>query len=745
MMQALRVPGLVVLAAVLAFVGWLLMGTNFMIHDDEGYVLLGLKNFAEHGRLYDGVFTQYGPVPFLYYDALHRLLDWPITNLFGRTLTLAHWIVTSFAAGLIAWRLSGRYWTALFTLVAVFGLLWQMTWEPPHPGGLIALIAAVSLAGAVEAVWRGRTGLAALVLGLAGAALLLTKINVGLLWICSVGAFLLLQTETPLLRGRGAWLAVAGLALLPFILMRPLLGETWVLNLAVMFALAGGAVCALVAAATTAPLRPRDWLAWCAGLAGLSTLVVAAIVANGTSLGGLLRGVLLDPLRHPANFHLGFVWPALAWGALGAAGLFTSLWCLRPALRPSLTDGVAGLRLVVLGGFVWQAQTWLTIYGVRGMVCFALPLTPLFLLPMGGAPARDRLGPVRALVALVGLGQVLHTFPVAGTQMAWATFLLLPLFISGVADAASHCASRLQRPWFAPVAAAIALAAAGWQTNLLLRQGWERWTGSDPLDLPGAESVRPPENVRYALRILAANASLHADMLFSRPGMFSFNLWTGVPTPTMRNATHWFWLLNHADQQAIIARLQAEPRTAIISSRPLIDFLRDELGITITGPLNDFIRGHYHPLFSVSGYEFLVPAASTAAPFFVAQNLSRATGATDRESGLIIVNVATHATVERIVLRSVHQTGRILAQWQADNARVTLDVINAAGQSAANPQPCAWPLKINGLRTLRLYHDLAIPPGRPDLQLVFFDADGRILFEACYDEPATASAPPAGG
>jgi len=745
MMQALRVPLLVVLAAGLAFAGWLLMGTNFMIHDDEGYVLLGLKNFSEHGRLYDGVFTQYGPFPFLYYDALHRLLDWPITNLFGRTLTLVHWIGASFAAGLIAWRLSGRYWTALFTLAAVFGYMWQMTWEPPHPGGLIALIAAVSLAGAVEALWRGRTGLATLILGLAGAALLLTKINVGLLWICAAGAFLLLHTDSPLLRGRGAGLAAAGLFLLPFVLMRPLLGEPWVLNLAVMFAVSGGAVCALVAAETTPSLRPRDWLAGSAGLAALATGIVAAILANGTSLGGLLRGVLLDPLRHPANFHLGFVWPAPAWGALGAAGLFAALWCLRPALRPGLTDAVAGLRLLALGVFVWQAQTWLTIHGVRGMICYALPLTPLFLLPMGGAPADGRHRPVRALVALVGLGQVLHTFPVAGTQMAWATFLLVPLFVSGVADAAGHCAGRLRRPWLTTVAAAIALAAAGWQTNLLLRQGWERWHGSDPLDLPGAGSVRPPENVRYALRILTANASLHADVLYSRPGMFSFNLWTGLPTPTLRNATHWFWLLQDAEQQAIIARLQAEPRSAIISSRPLIDFLRAELGMTITGPLNDFIRGHYRPLFSVSGYEFLVPVESTAVPFYVAQNLARASSATSAESGQIIVNVATRATVARIVLRSVHQTGRVIAQWQADNARVTLDAINAAGHSAADPRPCAWPLKIDGLRTLRLYHDLAIPPGRPDLQLAFFAADGRLLFEACYDEPATASAPPAGG
>ena len=205
MMQPLRVPGLLVLAAGLAVTGWLLMSTSFMIHDDEGYVLLSLKNFSEHGRLYDEVFSQYGPVPYLYYDRLHRLLDWPITNLFGRTLTLLHWVVASFAAGLIAWRLSGRYWTALFTLVAVFGLMWQMTSEPTHPGGLIALITAAGLTVAVEALWRGRTGVAALVLGLAGAALMLTKINVGLLWCCSAGAFLLLATGGA--AWRGGWAA----------------------------------------------------------------------------------------------------------------------------------------------------------------------------------------------------------------------------------------------------------------------------------------------------------------------------------------------------------------------------------------------------------------------------------------------------------------------------------------------------------------------------------------------------------
>jgi hypothetical protein len=745
MMQPLRVPGLLVLAAGLAVTGWLLMSTSFMIHDDEGYVLLSLKNFSEHGRLYDEVFSQYGPVPYLYYDRLHRLLDWPITNLFGRTLTLLHWVVASFAAGLIAWRLSGRYWTALFTLVAVFGLMWQMTSEPTHPGGLIALITAAGLMVAVEALWRGRTGIAALVLGLAGAALMLTKINVGLLWCCSAGAFLLLATGGAAWRGRGVWFAAAGLALLPFILMRPLLGEPWVLNLAVMFAVSGVAGCALVATETARTMPARDWLAWLAGLVGLGTVVIVAILAHGTSLRGLSQGVLLDPLRHPVNFHLGFLWPPLAWVTLGTTVAVAALWHWRPALRARVVDVVAVLRLLVLGCFIWHAQTWLTINGVRSMIVFALPLTPLFLLPLGEAPAGDRRRPAAVLVALVGLGQVLHTYPVAGTQMAWATFLLLPLFVNGVQDAATHFARRLAQPWLTTAVAIVALSAAGWQGKLLFQQGWQRWNTSDPLNLPGAGSVRPPENIRYALRILTANAELHADLLFSRPGMFSFNLWSGAPTPTRRNATHWFWLLSPAEQQAIIARLQTVPRSAIISSQPLIDFLDQEMHMTITGPLNDHIRAHYRPLFRVSGYDFLVPQASTAAPFYVARNFERAPGATGTESALITVNVAAQATVACIVLRSVHQPGRILGRWQADNARVTLSVINATGQSAGEPQPCAWPLKIGGLRELRLYHDLALPAGRPELQLVFIDTAGRTLFEACYDERATVSAPPAGG
>jgi hypothetical protein len=76
---------------------------------------------------------------------------------------------------------------------------------------------------------------------------------------------------------------------------------------------------------------------------------------------------------------------------------------------------------------------------------------------------------------------------------------------------------------------------------------------------------------------------------------------------------------------------------------------------------------------------------------------------------------------------------------------VTLQTINSTGRTAGDAQPCPWPLRINGLQQLQLYHSLTISRDRADLQLVFLDATGRSVFEACYQEPVSDAAPPAGG
>jgi hypothetical protein len=673
---------LLLLAAGLAVVGWMQMATTFMVHDDEGYVLLGLRDFCAGGKLYEEVFTQYGPAPYLYYGLIHDASGAPITNTLARSLALVHWVVGAVAAGLVAWRLSQRYWAAWFTSAIVFCYLWQMTWEPGHPGGWIVAIVATALAAAVEAMARGKPGLGAFALGLAGALLLFTKVNVGLLWCASSAAFLLLGSGG---RGRSVRiaLAAAGLACVPCALMFPLLGDGWVLSFAVVFALSALAVCA-VASGEPAVTRPGAWWAAPAGVASASVVILGGALAHGTSLPALLDGVFVEPLRLPANFHVGFEWPWPTWVVLSASAVSAALWRWRPAQRSVLADVAACGRLGVLAVFVWHSRSWSTAPGVSQAMSIALASVPFFLLPIHARAEGDPARAVRFLVALIGLGQTLHAYPVAGSQVAWGSFLLLPFLAGGLCEAVDHVERRMSlgRKWRTAVAA-LALCTAAVQSGSFLAEARRRWQGSHRLELPGAESVRPPEPIRLALRVLTANAGVHADVLFSRPGMYGFNLWSGLPTPTGRNATHWFWLLGQEEQQEVVERLRGTPRTAVICSRTLTEFLDEASGIRIEGPLNDFLDRHYRRLFTLVDYDFLVPSDSRAVPFFFAASGRHAPTATEPATAVIRLNVAGRATVARVVLSDTRSPRRVLRELNSSNCRVTQEPINASGQSTA--------------------------------------------------------------
>ena len=84
------------------------------------------------------------------------------------------------------------------------------------------------------------------------------------------------------------------------------------------------------------------------------------------------------------------------------------------------------------------------------------------------------------------------------------------------------------------------------------------------MGLPGCGPLSQSADAASLLRVLTLNAVAHAEVLFSEPGMFSFNLWSGVPTPTGSNVTHWFSLLDQSRQQEIIRRLTESPRAAVI-------------------------------------------------------------------------------------------------------------------------------------------------------------------------------------
>ncbi len=721
-------------ALVLTLAAAMMMFSAFMFYDDEGYVLTSLRNFAAHGGLYREVYSQYGPFPYVFYG-LMQALGLELTHTAGRLVTLIAWSGTALACAALVGRATSSFAARLAVLAGVFAYLWIMVSEPTHPGGLIAGV--VGLLAWLGYRWldAGRPNAWAILIGAGAAALLLTKINIGVFAAASALAWFALHHENTAVRRWAPLVLLTAAALFPFALMRPLLATPWVQTYAFVFA--GSATAALGAAALGAGPR-LGWRALGAGaLAGLvvSAVVIGVILARGTTPRELLDGVLLGPLRHPTNFSLNFPWPAgTRVVAVVSPLLFTAAWWLRRRGWPGLDSAIAVLRLVAAILLAATIARFPSISPDNLVFSFAAPSLWLFLWPLAGeAPGALA---ARRWVGLLFLGQFLHAFPVPGSQIAWGTFLALPIAALGAWPAARHLAARW--PGNLPVARAVrllvvaAVFAFGFMTGWRVVQVGQRYEVGRNLNLPGAENVRLPENAAALFQILTANAAAHGDVLFSEPGMFSFNLWSGLPTPTLTNVTHWFSLLDDTRQRAIIRVLEAHPRACVIIHREHIEFLTKR-GLRPSGPLHDFLAANFKPAFTLDNFEFCVRADRPIAPLLLAEVFERtpAPSRSNREETLIKFNVLlppgrTLAQAEIVPMNAPPGIDPLMLN--RNSARLEATRVNLQGEPIANPSAQSWPFTPQGLTQVSLFFDRRDRRLPVDSTLIVLrDPEGEVL------------------
>ncbi|MBS0632788.1 MAG: hypothetical protein JSS11_12810 [Verrucomicrobia bacterium] len=684
---------------VLTVAAGLMMFSTFMLYDDEGYVLFSLKNFAEHGHLYDTVYTQYGPLPYVLYAALHAL-GLPLTHVAGRLLTLLAWAGAAGLSTALVWRATKHFGAALATLAAVFVYLWIMVSEPNHPGALIAVLTAAL--GALGYGWLAadKTTRWAALAGAISAALILTKINVGVFAALSVLAFFLLHAASPTLRRFAPWLIAAGLAVLPFALMRALLGTPWVQTYALVFALAAvpAAGAAGLAAATEPRLRlgGREFIAALLGGVAISVVVLGVILARGTTFAEIIEGTLLGPLRHPTHFSLVFPWPA---GTTAGAAVSLALFLFAIAARrkfPAIHHAVAALRFLASLALAAVLLRFPLYSPDNAVFAHALPFLWIFLWPLPGETSLT----ARTWLALLLLGQWLHPYPVPGSQIAWGTFLALPLAALGCVSAAGWLRKRLLVPADKiRLASQFVLILAALVTGSRLVQIGTRYLDSRPLGLPGAASLRLPDSTTATYRLLSLNAAAHADVLFSLPGMFSFNLWTDLPAPTLANVTHWFSLLDDAQQQAIIRALAAHPRSAVIVQAGHLDFLRAR-GLTPGGPLYDYVMREYTPAFTIDGFEFRVRRGRRIAPLLTAEVRERPAAAnpSDPFNTLVEIPLLLSPGQKIASVEFAEMDSPASLHLDATNARLELTPITLQGDPATGS---------TGAALLRVYFNRA--------------------------------------
>jgi len=610
----------VVAFAVLTLVTYLIahpqMFTGFRFYDDEGYMLTALKGYVNHGHLYDDVFTQYGPFYYEAWGGLFSIFGIPVDHDSGRTVTMVAWIVSSLAIGLATWRMAGSLLLGLGTQALVFSALNVFVNEPMHPGGIVCLLLAAIVS--ISCFVRDRPSpLAVALLGAAVAALILVKINVGLFAAASVTLAAVVSYPALFERRWPRLLVEAAFVAMPIVLLASKFGEGWPRRYAIHVAVAALAL-VLVLRARRSERRANEEIAWLVGgflvLAAVSCLT---ILATGTSVSGLLDGVLRQPLRQADALTIPLQMDKRIY-SLDLIGLGSALaWTYVSRRRQRQQPDPVWLSLTSLFSIAVGVAMALSVNG-KGLPFdagdfsgyeFSL-LAFSWVALIGPAPRRDVSFPL-LLLPLLAVPQALHAFPVAGSQTLWATFLLIPVGAICVANGVRGLLVAVPAPeerWALAGVGLCAFVIVGYLVfNTALRQplqaARDNYDSGVSLALPGAEEIHLGEEEAALYQRISAAIDRNCRSLIMLPGMDSFYLWTEEEPPTGYTATGWPTLFDDSHQRQVIAEIESTQGLCQLRNEPLAAGWGN--GVIPPGPLVSYLHRGFQPIARFGDYELL--------------------------------------------------------------------------------------------------------------------------------------------
>ncbi|HEX5982659.1 MAG TPA: hypothetical protein VFY69_00485 [Solirubrobacterales bacterium] len=616
MRVAIALLGFAAVTLVTALIAHPQIFTGFAPYDDEGYMLVALDAFLDQGHLYDDVFSQYGPFYFEFWGAFFSLSGLSVDHDGGRTATMIAWVLAALLVGLGIWRTTGSALLGLGVQMVTFNGISSVSNEPMHPGGLICLLLGAVIL--ISSLARGRSSpLTMGLLGAAVAALILIKVNVGVFALAAVA--LACAVSHPFLwRRRWPRLAIeAGFVAVPLLVMAAKVDEGWARHYAIHVAVAALAV-VVVLRARRPGNREREELWWLlGGAAALSIAVCGAILASGTSPAGLFDGVIAQPLRQADSFWIPFLLDdrTYLFDLLALAGALAYWYLARggdravsPALASafSLLSILVGLEmaLAVVGETALFDPTVFPGYPL-GLIAFAW----MALVPPPGGDGEDTAF-ARLLLPPLAVMQALHAFPVAGSQILWAAFLMIPVgalcIANGIRGLRRSLSGERERRAIGAIAVVAAAATMVALVNVELRQpldtAREEYDVLAPLTLPGAEEVRLTHEEAGRYRRLAKTIDGYCASMLTLPGMGSFYEWARQEPPTGLNVTAWTVLFDDAQQRRVIAATRST-RNLCLLENPLLAAAWDRS--PFEGPLVRYLRRGFRPLVTFGDYRLL--------------------------------------------------------------------------------------------------------------------------------------------
>jgi hypothetical protein len=609
---ASKVVFLLVLALIASLAYFALFGF-FSVYDDGGYNVAMVRLVAEGVPLYTGQFAYHGPVPYLTKALLLTALGIPITHQSIRFWVLVVWLLSSLLVTAAIWNLVGSWMAAVGALLIVGYHLFALRFSPGHPEDFIVVFLSLAIfVVSSERFNRSRHLMIAMV-GVIGAILVGTKINVGLLYL--LGASLWMLARLPKVGIALRALCIVGATAIPSVLMHGSLLPEWQLLL-----LSTLSILLTCTAVLLFPIEPRFEMKHVVVFAvsvilGIAGIALAAM-ARGSHLKDQVEALILIASKHadvfvrPISFGL-FTIPILAVFISLCVGQFVSMTRTRWASPPVASTLKIILALcALLPTAIRLVEYYMPLIGpVCWLIVFPGPPTQL----------KESARTARLFIASIAIFQMLEVFPITGSQTAWSTLLLcvccLILLHDGLVEL-SRRAAGVGKPVVLSVKLVTGLMFAA--PLAMTMHLWNDYSRSPSLGFHGSNLVRIPLAVRAKFDWVVASTSRYCDVVVTQPGLNSFLLWSESERETMRKSpvliTGWPLILTSEQERAITAKLSHAPSICAVYSKRLSDWwTNDSRRLTnfnlAQQPLVSYIRDLHH-VQEVGDYEIRVNDAS---------------------------------------------------------------------------------------------------------------------------------------
>ena len=595
--------------------------TQFAAYDDEGTVLVTLKSFVAGETLYKDIYTPFGPFYYELFGSLFSLSGHQVTTDASRSIVMVIWVGSSLLFGLAVQRFTARVSLGVTAMLVAFAVVFILSQEPMH-----AQVLAVGLLAVFTAVVAGcDTRRALLVGGVCGAllaALVLTKINLGIYAVAAVFFAAVLAVEPLHRRWWLRWPVIVAFLALPFVVTGRDLSNELVRNLALIELLAAISVAVAAWSVRLQPATKDDRAAtvrWLAGAAGGFILAFVAILGviflTGSTPADVYDGVVTQALRiRDVNaIQIGITGASIDLGIAAIAAAAAVSW-LRS--RGDTGSGLWSGALRAAGG----VAIWFSIAQMSPLSfgpdpgnpdALAMVLAWIAVVPPAGAAESTQKRFVRVLLPALAVAEVLQTYPVAGSQMRIAAVMFVAVGGICLGDAftelrawsAARGPQSLQR---LSAIAAVAIVALGAKFALdgIVQPTVARvivYNEERSLALPGATALRlPAAEAEPYERVVELLHRYRCSDFIGYANVDSLYLWSEIDPPRPAAPSAWMLALDEDDQGRILRQMRATPRPCAVRNEgvaggwlanrprpetPLVRYIFDDFEvIETTGP-----------------------------------------------------------------------------------------------------------------------------------------------------------------